>query len=83
MNLFKHRKTESEFSKETLKMILKEVAETGQVFDAVADRYRLAPMYIMDGGPGERNVIEGEELTLEQFKEKYPHRRVIVIKTRE
>jgi hypothetical protein len=82
MNLSQHRKIKSEFSKETLRMILKEVAETGQVFDAVADRYRLPPMYI-DGGPGEHNVIEGEELTLEQFKEKYPHRKVIVIKTRE
>lgn len=81
MNLFKHRKTESEFSKETLRMILKEVAETGQVFDAVADKYRLPPMFIMKtSDPDEFVEYEGHKMTLEQFKKKYPHRRCVVIR---
>lgn len=62
-------------------MILKEVAETGQVFDAVADKYRLPPMFIMStNNPDELIEYNGQTMTLEQFKKKYPHRRCVVIR---
>lgn len=79
MNLSTHKKTD--FGKETLKMILKEVSETGQLFDLIADRYRLPPMFIMNSDDPEELVeYAGEKMTLKQFHEKYPHRKCVVIR---
>ena len=81
MNLSQLKKTD--FGKETLKMILKEVSDTGQPFDLIADKYRLPPMFIMKSkDPDELVEYEGEEMTLKQFHEKYPHRRCVVIRSK-
>ncbi len=81
MNSSTHKKIKSEFDKETLRMILKEVAEAGQPFDLIADKYRLPPMFIMDThDPDELVTYEGQEMTLQQFHDRFPYRKCIVIR---
>lgn len=76
-----NNKIKDEFGKETLRMILKEVADTGQPFDLIADKYRLPPMFILKTtDPEELIEYEKEEMTLKQFHEKYPYRKCVVIK---
>lgn len=68
-------------SKEQRLMILKEVKETGKSIAEVADKYAMPPLFI----PDENGMIEykSEKITTEQFRQKFPHRRIVLITTRE
>lgn len=68
-------------SKEQRLMILKEVKETGQSIAEVADKYAMPPLFILDDDG--TFVYKDEKITKEQFRQKFPHRRIVLITTRE
>lgn len=78
-----HREIKDEFNEECLRMILKEVSQTGKCFDEVAEKYRLPELFIMDDNDPDDHVnYEDERMTLKQFQEKYPYKNCVVIRTR-
>lgn len=66
--------------KEQRLMILREVKETGKSIAEIADKYAMPPLFF----PDENGMIEykGEKITPEQFHERFPHRRIVLITTR-
>lgn len=71
-----------EIDKETRLSIIQESEETGEPVAKIADRWSLPPMFIMTKGQTSFEY-NGETYTLESFREKYPYKRIVIIKPRE
>jgi hypothetical protein len=68
-------------NKELRIKILEEVAASGKSVEEIADQYSLPPMFIMKSrDPEELIEYAGHKMTLHQFRQKYPHKRIIVIR---
>jgi hypothetical protein len=61
-------------------IILKEVKETGKSIAEVADKYAMPPLFLLD----DSGIFEykGEKMLPKQFKERFPHRRFVIIGTK-
>lgn len=64
---------------EQTRMILEEVKRTGEDIRIVADRYAMPPIFIPDSDG--KFEYKDERITAEQFKERFPYRRFVTIKT--
>jgi hypothetical protein len=65
-------------SREQIVMILKEVKETGKSIEEIADRYSLPPIFILESKDSLLDY-NGEMISQEDFKRRFPFRRFVVI----
>ena len=68
-------------SPELVRMILNDVQTTGKCIEECADKYAMPPMFIV--GYGDSFKYRGETMTPEIFKQRFPYRRFVVIRTRQ
>ena len=68
-------------SPELVRMILADVQTTGKCIAACADRYAMPPQFIV--GRGNTFEYNGETMTAETFKQRFPYRRFVIVRTRE
>ena len=68
-------------SPELVRMILADVQTTGKCIEECADRYAMPPQFIV--GRGDTFIYNNEEMTAETFKQRFPYRRFVIVRTRE
>lgn len=68
-------------TKETRILILEEMKTTGKSLEECADRFALPPSFILDDQGF--FLYEGQRMTSEEFKKKFPFRRFYVLGTKE
>jgi len=70
-------------SKELRIMILEEVKQTGKSVAEIADKYSMPPLFFpKTDDPEEKFEYAGQMMTMQQFHEKYPFKRIVIIRTR-
>jgi hypothetical protein len=68
-------------SKQQRLLILQEIKESGLSIGEVADKYAMPPIFI----PDDNGLFDynGELISSEEFSKRFPHRRFVVLKTKD
>jgi hypothetical protein len=68
-------------SAELKRMILADCRATGKCIEEIADKYAMPPQFFL--GHGNTFEYNGETMTSEQFKQRFPFRRFVTIRCRD